>query len=182
MRYEIFYVIGGSKEADLERIKREITDLITRLGGKFEEKEMIFRRALAYPIQHEKYGTFVAQRYEQEDTDKMKEINEKLNLYPDILRYIMSKTDELPEISVTQDRMKAGRADSSRDGSRPRTASRMETQKERKPEKTIAPQESETHKEAESATVGETEEAPKTAERKISDEDIDKKLEEILNI
>jgi len=43
MRYELFYLIGASKEAELEKIKGEVKELVSALGGIFEEKEMFYQ-------------------------------------------------------------------------------------------------------------------------------------------
>ncbi len=148
MRYELFYLIGSSKEAELEKIKGEVNNIITSEGGVFEEKQTEERRKLAYKINHETHGTYIAQRFELENPEKIQAISRKLNLYPEILRAMTSKTSELPELQTKEERIKA---------SEKRSEKTEKKEEETKPE---------TSKE----------------EKKSGGEDIDKKLEEILNI
>lgn len=164
MRYELLYLIAASREADLDTIKKEVEAIITTEGGVFEEKEVVEKRKLAYQINHETHGFYVARRFESADTQKNQEITRNLNLYTSILRSIISLASELPELKTKEERIASASA-----------------KQERKPK-------------AEKTTVAATktksvvkavkEEAKKeiTVKEQKATEDIDKKLEEILNI
>ncbi len=162
MRYELFYLIGASKEAEVPKIKDEVSALIKSLDGVFEEKETVERRRLAYDVKHERQGFYIAQRFELENIENIKEIMQKLNLRADIYRFIISKADELPELKTKEERESQSLSQNSR---------RTSTKKEKPAEKKVS---------------GEPEkklEQKKTpVESPASKEDIDKKLEEILNI
>ena len=145
MQYELFYLVGASKEADLEKIKKEISNIVASEGGTFEEKQTEERRKLSYEIKHETHGTYIAQRFEMENPEKIQSITRKLNLHQEILRSIISKASELPELRTKEERIKAS--------------------------------EKQTRKETAAKIV-----PPTTEEKKKAEEDIDKKLEEILNI
>lgn len=145
MQYELFYLIGASKEAGLEKIKSEVKEIVASEGGVFEAKEIIEKRKLAYKIKRETHGSYVGQRFELENPEKVQSITKKLNLYPEILRFLVSKASELPELKSKEERMKQEAA--------------------LKPAK----------KEKEEASA-------KVLAGKKAEEDIDKKLEEILNI
>jgi small subunit ribosomal protein S6 len=163
MKYELFYLVAGSREADLETIKAGAQEIVTAEGGVFDEKEVVEKRKLAYQIKHESHGVYVARRFEIADLTKMQEITRKLNLNTDILRSVVSRADELPELKTKEERIGAASA---------RT--------ERKP-KEIAAKTTTTPAPAKTPTV-EVAKATEVIEEKKASEDIDKKLEEILNI
>lgn len=160
MKYELFYLVAGSREADLETITAGAREIVTAEGGVFDEKEVVEKRKLAYQVKHETHGFYVARRFELEDTQKLQDITRKLNLNPNILRSIISRADELPELKTKEERINAASKQAER---------RPEEAKEKAPEKVSAPSEK-------VAPIAEP------AETKKATEDIDKKLEEILNI
>lgn len=161
MTYELFYLIGASREADLEKIKKETAEIITASGGIFEPKETLEKRHLAYKIKKEAYGFYVAQRFNLEESEKLEDINRKLNLNLNILRFIISRADELPALKSRQERIEEEQKNAA-------SAKRAEEKsKEELPtSQEITP---------ESKEEGRGKDSQKT-------EDIDKKLEEILNI
>lgn len=158
MRYELFYLIGASREAEVPKIKEEIENLVKKAGGEFSEKETMEKRRLAYEIKHETHGIYIAQRFELE-SEKIESLSKKINLYPNIARFIMSRADELPELKSKEERISEAMAKSA---------------VVREPEKKV-----ELKKEEKKAEVKEKE---KEEEKKPGEDDIDKKLEEILNI
>ena len=56
MKYELLYLIAGSRETELDAIKTATEAIITTEGGVFEEKEVVEKRKLAYEIKHETHG------------------------------------------------------------------------------------------------------------------------------
>lgn len=158
MRYELFYLIGASREAEVPKIKEEIESLVKKAGGEFSEKETMEKRRLAYEIKHETHGIYIAQRFELE-SEKIESLSKKINLYPNIARFIMSRADELPELKSKEERISEAMAKSA---------------VVREPEKKVEPK-----KEEKKAEVKEKE---KEEVKKPGEDDIDKKLEEILNI
>lgn len=163
MIYEIFYLIGASQEADLEKIKEIVDKVITSSGGVFEEKETLEKRRLSYNIKRETHGIYIAQRFNLEDKDAFKEINRKLNLENKILRFIVSRASELPELKSKEERI----------------SETEEKEKKKKESRLIGDLPKKQEKVEESQTTETKEEKIKPTKTK---EDIDKKLEEILNI
>jgi ribosomal protein S6 len=167
MQYELFYLIGTSKEAELTEIKKEVEGIVTVAGGKFLEKETLEKRRLSYEIKHENHGVYLCRRFELEEVENLPEIIKNLNLNTRLLRFLISKAAELPELKSKEERMaEAAKRDSRKE------------QKEVKPEarkmtETKAPEK--TADKPAAKTEGKTDETEKNA-------DIDKKLEEILNI
>lgn len=175
MEYEICYLIGESKEAEAEKIKKDVEKTINSKGGSFSGIEFVDRRKMAYAIRKEIRGTYVARRFklsnkdEKEDsTSNSKEILladiiEKLNLNQDILRFKIVKVDTLPPLKTREEiekeagKMKVGEPRGKRSGKI----------KEKRPIAQKKP-----------PVVKKKERESKTE----SQNDIDKKLEEILNI
>jgi len=107
MQYEICYLVGESMDTDLERIKGEVEKIIVDEGGVFLETETRDRRKLAYKVEKDIRGTYVARRFTLpekdaddavEGRDSISEMNKKLNLYHDILRFLLVRADDLPEL------------------------------------------------------------------------------------
>ena len=140
MKYELFYLIGASREAEAEKIKEEVKRIVLEAEATFEEKETFEKRRMAYQIKHETHGIYIAQRFEM-DPEKMGEVSRKINLHPGVLRFLISKADELPSLKSKEERI-------SEANSRPQVKSEAKTEEQ----------------------------------KAASDDAIDKKLEEILNI
>jgi ribosomal protein S6 len=164
MVYELFYLIGASKETELEKIKSEAEKIVTDNGGVFSEKTTIEKRRLSYIVKHETHGVYIARRFELETPENMKDISTKFNLHPEILRFIISKAEDLPQLKSKEERMEE--------------SNKKESAVKIKKEEREAKEEKEKKKEKISTTKEETT-SNKTDEK---EEDIDKKLEEILNI
>lgn len=174
MRYELFYLIAGSKEAELEAIKAGVQEIVTAEGGVFEEKEVVEKRKLAYAIKHENRGLFVARRFEIADPQKLQEITRKLNLNTNILRSVISRADELPELKTKEERISAAGAKQERKLKEvKKTAAPVVSTKKSAPEEAVKTEEK---------AVEEKPTTEQIIESKKVSEDIDKKLEEILNI
>lgn len=122
MQYEIFYLVGATKESALENIKSQVETIIKDGGGVFLEKEVIEKRKLAYQVQHESHGFYLAHRFELAEGEKLQEISQKLNLYPEILRFILSKACDLPELKTKEERIQNSQAESVRVASQERLA------------------------------------------------------------
>lgn len=166
MRYELLYLIGASKEADLEKIKGEVKELVSSLGGVFEEKETVEKRKMAYGIKQETHGVYIAERFELPEMENIKEINRKMNLKNNILRFIISRTDDLPELKSKEERI--------RDAEGKATAHVVKPEVKKEASAPVA--------QKEEAKPAESQDQPKEAKKINTLEDIDDKLEEILNI
>ncbi|HRY82408.1 MAG TPA: 30S ribosomal protein S6 [Candidatus Moranbacteria bacterium] len=168
MQYEIFYLIGASKEADLDNIKSEVKKIVEDASGKFLEKETLEKRRLSYTVKRENHGIYIAQRFELENTENLQEITTKMNLNGNILRFMLSKAEDLPELKSKEERIN----DSTK---------KEEFQKSKRDQIAVEKTKSEKLKEEKPARIATQSVAGGKAE-KTSDDDIDKKLEEILNI
>jgi ribosomal protein S6 len=104
MRYEICYLIGESQEANLDKIKDRVKKIISE-EGTLLDLEVTEKRKMAYKVQKDIRGIFVAQQFEitvdedsEEKKDSISAITKKLNLDPDILRFMIIKADDVPEL------------------------------------------------------------------------------------
>lgn len=161
MKYELFYLIGASQEAQVPEIKKQVEEIVVSEGGKFEVKETLEKRRLSYNIKKETHGIYIAQRFELEKNENIKEINQKLNLNNAIIRFIISKADELPELKSKEERI-ATQASQEKKAIVPEKEEKTIIKKEE-----IIPTNAKTDKK----------------ENEVKEENaIDKKIEEILNI
>lgn len=110
MKYELCYLVGESKEQELSRIKEEVLNLVSQDGGKWFEPQIEEKRKTAYKVGKETRGIYITQQFEivkeDSESDEMKNpidsITRKLNLYHDVLRFIIVKADEVPELKVKE--------------------------------------------------------------------------------
>lgn len=181
MKYELFYLVGASREADLENIRKEVNSIITSNNGVFEEKETVEKRRLAYKIKHETHGIYIAQRFELPEIEKTKDINNKLNLYPGVLRFVLSRADELPELKSKEERISESNGRKERDEKNIQEVAKKESVAKAKREKAPEEKVEEKKEEAKEKTSDVKSPVEEKKEEETQD-DIDKKLEEILNI
>jgi ribosomal protein S6 len=110
MQYELFYLVGESKESQLDQIKEGVKKIVANEGGNLLEPEIIEKRKMSYKIGSDYRGIYVAQRFEVPDSiqsekdgdvpgiNNINSINKKLNLNQDVLRFMIIKADGLPEL------------------------------------------------------------------------------------
>lgn len=171
MQYELFYLVGASKESELDNIKKEVQAIVTEQGGVFSEKETQEKRRLSYMVKKENHGIYIARRFELEETQNLQEIIAKLNLNSNILRFVLSKANELPALQSKEERMnEVAKKESNQ---KMREATKPAAKKEEAPVKKVA---------EEKIIEKPVEEKLEKESGKLTDDDIDKKLEEILNI
>jgi len=150
--YELTSLVPGSiPETEHDSINSEITGWITSLGGKVTSQDSLGRKKLAYPINKEKYGNYFVFEFDLEP-ENLLELKKKLKLFAKIERYMLIIKRPLTEKELTQRERAQKRAHSS-------AKETVHTKKE------------------EPAKVKESE----TDESKIKLEELDKKLDELLD-
>lgn len=166
IEYELFYLVGESKESELPRIREDVEKLVTAHGGTFLAPMTEEKRKMAYLVKKEVRGTYIARRFTLPDADEregmevkevhpLTEINRALQLSKDILRSLILHADDLPELKAIERE------------ERPRTENRS-NRYERRGAVRPMPQ----------APV-----APKEEEKKpVSAAQIDEQLKDVLNI
>lgn len=118
MQYELFYLVGQNQEANLPAIKEGVNAILALENATMVGEELSEKRKLAYEIKHQNKGTYITRRFELPEIDFWADeangekefgiaaINNKLNLNNDILRHIIVKTVDLPDLGA-KDRRKA---------------------------------------------------------------------------
>ncbi len=111
--YELFYLVGETKEAELPRIREEVEALVKEKGGEFLPAETSDKRRLAYEIKGETRGFYIARRFTLPDKNELIDaeletkigegdviayLTKKLALSKDILRVLFLRAEELPEL------------------------------------------------------------------------------------
>jgi ribosomal protein S6 len=168
--YELFYLVGESKETALDAIRAEVEDICREEGAEFLTPETSDKRKLAYEVQGETRGIYVARRFTLPDTsdlsfeeyeaamakgDAVARINRKLALSKNILRVLVLRADGLPELKPIE---------------RTEYVRRDTRDKRGRRERVVAP--------APAAPMS----VPTEAEKKVSKEEIDAQLKEKLDI
>lgn len=176
MRYELFYLVGVSKELELEKIKAEVDEIITSHKGVFEEKMTEEKRKMAYKIKKDTHGIYIAKRFSLENTIESKEIINKLNLHSGVLRFIISDASQLPELKTKEERIKQEEKRNMVE------ALQKEKQIAIEKEKALQKETTKSTLETKSTTKKIPTEKIKPVTLPKTDQDLDKKLEEILNI
>lgn len=190
MRYELCYLVGESKEPNLQKIKEEVSAIVSKEGGKWLEPQVEEKRKMAYKVGKEVRGIYIAQQFEivrdeeKEDAEKnnsLDNISKKLNLYNNILRFIVIKAEDVPELKVREIKEPV-----KKDFKKPVYVKRSEVIS---PKASIEKPVSKEKEESSDTKKDVTEEKKKTEEAESEKEktekkgkSIDEKIEEILNI
>jgi ribosomal protein S6 len=112
VEYELFYLVGESKDAELARIKQDVEKVVTDNGGTFLAPQTEEKRKLAYLVKKESRGTYIARRFtlpgkdERDETGDVPEthplvtINRTLQLSKDVLRFLLVNAAGMPELKA----------------------------------------------------------------------------------
>lgn len=96
--YELAFHLRADLEESATKTKAQtIEGLVSGLGGKIKASSEPKRQHLSYPINHQKYAYFGTVNF-QSVTEQIDELNNKLKLDSDILRFLLIKTLENPRI------------------------------------------------------------------------------------
>lgn len=194
MQYELLFLVGHGKEANLEAIEKAVEKYIEEIGGTLEDARWESKRRLAYPIKHEERGVYVARRFtlpiidvwandvQTETVDRIGKLSQLLHLYDDVLRFSIVRSEELESLADFSTRKEEERKTHRQSvekkeretrAKRP-GASRTTTSRGASP---IPPTPTNTESKPATASVSK-EEAP---QKEISVAEINDKLDEILN-
>lgn len=111
--YELFYLVGESKEPMLDAIRTEVEAICREEGAEFLAPETQDKRKLAYEVEGETRGIYIARRFtlpdkselsaaefdaEMQKGDAITRLNRKFSLSKTILRTLILRADNLPEL------------------------------------------------------------------------------------
>lgn len=112
IEYELFYLVGESKDAELPSIREAVEKLVISHGGTFLAPQTEEKRKMAYVVKKEVRGTYIARRFTlpdkdeqeasgiQKDVHPLTEINRALQLSKDILRFMIVLAEDMPELKA----------------------------------------------------------------------------------
>jgi ribosomal protein S6 len=110
IEYELFYLIGESQEGEKGAITARVQAAVEGEGGTFLAPATEEKRKLAYEIQKETRGTFIARRFTlpgvddletergADETHPLEKMNRALQLDKGVLRAMIVRADDLPEL------------------------------------------------------------------------------------
>jgi len=150
--YEILYIIPNEyTEAEIPGITAKIKDLIKSNEAEIIRDETLGKRKLAYPVKNSNHGYYILHHIKTEPS-RLKKLDNDLKLAEEVLRHIIVNLADLPPFNLEPEPVQPDRA-----SQKPRPAARPAY-------KTESP-----------APAAKSEPA-----KKISMEELDKKLDEIL--
>jgi ribosomal protein S6 len=190
MQYELFYLVGERQEGTLDAIKTGVNAILALEQATMVGEELSEKRKLAYEIKHQNKGTYITRRFELPEIDFWADeangekefgiaaITNKLNLNNDVLRFLIVKTQDLPELGA-KDRRKAQEMNSQKPATgrpAPRSNDRRDNNSRPMTRPTTRPVAAPTVAPAKKAAPVQTEAV------KEQSKNIDKQLDELLNI
>lgn len=188
MQYELFYLVGQRQEANLDAIKKGVEEILALENATLIDPEQMEKRKLAYEIKHQNKGVYITRRFELPEIDfwadeangekefGIEAITKKLNLNNDVLRFLIVKTDDLPDLGAKDRRKEKELANGT--GRAPQRPQRTDSRDNRnsrpmqRPTRPAAPRPA-------AAAPAKKVEAPVAKEQS---KNIDKQLDELLNI
>jgi ribosomal protein S6 len=114
IEYELLYLVGESKEAELPRIREAVEEIVTSSGGTFLAPQTEEKRKMAYLVEKEERGVYIARRFTLPDKDEhdatgvesevspLAVINRALQLSKDVLRFLIVLAKDLPELKAIE--------------------------------------------------------------------------------
>jgi ribosomal protein S6 len=188
MQYELFYLVGERQEANLDAIKEEVNGILALEQANLVGEELSEKRKLAYEIKHQKKGTYITRRFELPEIDFwadeanadrefcIQAITNKLNLNNNVLRFLIVKTEDLPDLGA-KDRRKAQELTMQKGQGQQRPGQRPGQRQDSRPMRP-APRPAATM--APKVKPQPKPEAAPTETKKEAGKDIDKQLDELL--
>lgn len=183
--YELTYIVSIKYlEAELQQVMEQVAGLIKEFGGAVTLEQILGKQRLCFPIKLTHQGTYVVVEFDME-AENIKNFDDLLKLKPEVLRHLMiikrvRTADEIKREKELQEKLRQEKEDELKEMEQ----SGKDRYKKEGVRKTVRrPVEKAPEVKVEAAPeVAPTEikvEAKKKAE-KVSMDDIDKKIDEIL--
>lgn len=103
--YETLYIVHPDYEEEkLERVRQEVDQRIQRLDVTIFNSYIWGKRRLAYPIDKQRYGTYIMLQYSAELL-KLESFNSWMELHESILAYMTIRLEEEPTLREGQPTM-----------------------------------------------------------------------------
>ncbi len=98
MIYETLYIIPSRiSETDIEKVRGRVEEIVTSAGAEVKQHELLAKIKLAYPIKGEQHGTYVL-LFAEAPVEALAKIDASFKLESDVVRHItMKREDGIPE-------------------------------------------------------------------------------------
>ena len=94
MIYETLYLIPSRvSDTDIEKIRTRVEEIVTSAGAEVKQHNTLQKIRLAYPIKGELHGTYVL-LYIEAEGEALQKIEVALRLEGDVLRHVIVKREE----------------------------------------------------------------------------------------
>jgi small subunit ribosomal protein S6 len=179
--YELLFILPGTLgEDEVSPIVDNVKDVIEKAGGQEIKVQDLGKSRIAYPMKHIRYGYFQLCQFKAESKNIV-DIKEKLRLISNLLRFVINKVGAEPNIVL--DKISAISDVTTRHSTRSVPEEKKIEEKEKKEEEHVTAGHQMDSVEQKTKTKTETKEDLKT-ETKVENiklDDIDKKLDELLD-
>ena len=171
MMYELLYIVPTRyTDAEVEEIQKTVCGLIEKVGAKTVKEENLGRIRLAYPIKQAKHGSYILNYFEVapsgeewSESKTVADLDKELRMADNVLRHMILRLEKgVPDRSFDLEAYVAPLSEEEEENKRAKRVISVE------PSKFIAP-------------IAETEPVVRE-EKPLSMEELDKKLDEILDV
>ena len=101
--YETLYIVDSNLEnKTLEKTMIEIGKELEKTNSKIINHRIWGKKRLAYPIDRQKYGSYILLEYEGGEQNKMQEYNTWMKLNNSVLRHMTIVLNDQPEVYVEE--------------------------------------------------------------------------------
>ena len=97
--YELIYIVNSNIERKkIDQVMKDIESRLEDTGSKIINHVVWGKKKLAYPIKGNTYGNYILLHYEGGDNNKLNEFDSWLKLSGLVIRHMVVKLEEKPEI------------------------------------------------------------------------------------
>jgi len=101
--YETLYIVDPNLENNsLEKTMSEIGTELEKTKSKIINHRVWGKKRLAYPIERQKYGSYILMQFESGDQEKMVDYDTWMRLNNSVLRHMTVLLDQKPELYVEE--------------------------------------------------------------------------------
>ena len=107
--YETIYIVNPNLENEvLDKTMVEIGKELEKTKSKLINHRVWGKKRLAYPIEKQKYGSFILIQFEGGDQSKMVDFDTWMKLNNSVLRHMIVGLDNKPDMYVEEPKMEPG--------------------------------------------------------------------------
>lgn len=165
-QYELLYIVGTQyTDQEIEGIQSTVSKLLEDAGAKILRNENLGKIRLAYPIEKISHGSYILVFFDAE-ADALQDINRRLGLSDEVLRHtLLNRADGALERTFELSSYVAPLSEEAKAQKKEEKPSKPKSAPKKAPELEIAPP---------------TPSADSSTEKKMSIEELDEKLDKIL--